>query len=148
MTSFIEPHNARTDEQKSVMTDILQANECPFCEENLTKYHKKPILRRGVHWLVTENQWPYQGSKIHLLIILLTHEVDVMSLPVGAGEELLDHLRWARGVYDMVGGAIVMRYGNPTFSGATVCHLHAQIIMPSDGQNVCVFVGGKAKPTK
>jgi dihydrofolate reductase len=33
---------------------------CPFCMENLQKNHDRPIIFDGVHWIATENQWPYR----------------------------------------------------------------------------------------
>ena len=63
----------RREDQKEVMEEIKKQGHCPFCRENLDKYHKNPILKEGKFWLLTENQWPYEKIKHQLLAIYKTH---------------------------------------------------------------------------
>ena len=34
---FVDLDNAREDEQKQVMQEIIEADHCPFCEEKILK---------------------------------------------------------------------------------------------------------------
>src|SRR5690606_32849370 len=56
---FVHMAHARGEEQAGVMQGILAAGECPFCADNLAKYHKGETLFNGDYWLLTRNQWPY-----------------------------------------------------------------------------------------
>lgn len=146
---FVDLENARLDEQKKVMQDIITADECPFCTENLRKYHKPPILREGKYWLVTTNQWPYAHTQLHLLFILKEHAVSITEIPADAGAELVEHAQWAAAEYDIPGGGLVMRFGDTAHSAGTVAHLHAQLVVPqledADFEPVRITIGKKRK---
>lgn len=129
--NFINIENARNDDQRQVMDSIATNEECPFCPENLTKYHKQEILRKGAHWLLTRNQWPYEHTDLHLLAISTYHAEHITDLRDGSFNELQKHLAWASGVFGVVSGGIAMRFGDTRNNGATVNHLHAHMIVPS-----------------
>lgn len=128
--TYVNLDNARTQEQTSVMQDIVSADHCPFCRENLEKYHKLPILKEGDFWLVTENQWPYQHTKHHFLIIYKNHITRPSELEKGAGDELIELSAWIEKEYQFPGGGLVMRFGDTDYSAGSVSHLHAQVLMP------------------
>ena len=73
MSKYINLASVRSDDQKRVMEEIALNNHCPFCTENLTKYHKKPIIKEGKYWILTDNQWPYEKTKNQLLAINKRH---------------------------------------------------------------------------
>lgn len=128
--NFIDLDNARLEEQKQVMQDIMTEGHCPFCTENLKKYHKMPILQEGEYWLVTENQWPYENTKHHFLLIYKEHAVDLAGLADEAGIELIKFVKWLEQTYQIKGGGFAMRFGDTDYSAGTVNHLHVQFIMP------------------
>lgn len=120
--------HSRTDAQKVVMQQIAEDGVCPFCQEHFLKYHPKPILKTGKYWLATENAFPYEGARVHLLFVYLEH----ITLPPSDGEqliELFDLLAWARNEYQILGGTLVMRFGENKYNGASVDHLHAHLIV-------------------
>lgn len=121
--------NARTEHQKKVMEKIKEFQECPFCEENLKKYHKEEILKRGKYWTLTKNQWPYDFTKLHLLAITRKHVENLNDLPKASFGELLELFQWAEKEYDLKHGAIGVRFGEVSNTGATVLHLHAHLIV-------------------
>lgn len=143
--TFVDIDNARMDEQRQVMNAIISNHECPFCPANLRKYHPKPILKESQHWIITENAWPYEHTKIHLLAILKSHAETLQELPAGAGEELFQLLSWVEKEYQVPGGGVAMRFGDTRYSAGTVLHLHAQFIQPDiqkpDFQPVRVKLG-------
>ena len=145
--NFIDLDNARTKQQKQVMKDIAQAEHCPFCRENLVKYHKQPILKEGKFWIVTTNQWPYEYTKHHFLLIYKSHAVNLSELSPAAGQELFELIAEIEQAYQIKGGGLAMRFGDTNYSAGTVNHLHVQLIDPDitaiDFQPVRVKLGKK-----
>jgi len=126
----VDLDNAREDEQKAVMKDILDADHCPFCIENLKKYHQPPIIRETKYWRLTKNQWPYRHTKLHLLAIYKDHVTALAELESKAGSELIELFQWVEKKYHVPGGGWAMRFGDTDYSAGTVNHLHAQFLVP------------------
>lgn len=120
--------HARTNDQKAVMRQIVQDGVCPFCQEHLLKYHSRPVLKKGGHWLVTENAFPYDGARVHLLFVYLEH----ITLPPTESNqlaELFEMVAWARKEYSILGGSLLLRFGETKYNGASVDHLHAHLVV-------------------
>lgn len=122
--------NAREGAQKQAMEQMLQVGECPFCAENLAKYHKVSNLKDGRYWLLTTNQWPYKNTKLHFLFILKYHAETLAELDPAAMTELGEMSQWLEQEYNIEGGGVIMRFGDTQFSGGTIPHLHAQLMVP------------------
>lgn len=120
--------NARHDDQREVMQESVDDGVCPFCIESLRKYHKQPILSAGEHWLVTENQWPYEYTDSHYLLIARNHIETVADLPLEAFEDLGRQVKWLVSDRDIAYGGLAMRFGDTRYTGATVSHLHAHLL--------------------
>jgi len=127
---FADVDNAREETQKQVMQEILDADHCPFCTENLATYHQQETLRETDHWLLTTNQWPYQHTQLHLLLIYKEHVTNLAGINPKAGVELLKLAQWAEREYNIPGGGLAMRFGDTDYSAGTVAHLHAQLLVP------------------
>lgn len=129
---FINPSNARSDEQLAVMEEIERQGHCPFCRENLEKYHKNPILKEGKFWLITENQWPYKGVKQQLLAIYKRHIEHLTEIDPEAGNELIVLFAEEAKKRHIVGGGVAIRFGSSEYGnyGSTVLHIHAHLIEP------------------
>lgn len=138
---YIELANVRTPEQLRTMRQIRERDHCPFCRENLPLYHHKPITWEGEFWILTDNQWPYPGKNVHKLVILKEHAKNVSELPDGAGDELVRIIEKVQKEEEVNGGGLGWRFGNPLLSGASVKHLHAQIISPQPGKSTAIYVG-------
>ena len=123
--------NARNDGQRQIMETIVDDGVCPFCLENLEKYHKQPILASGEYWLVTTNQWPYEHTEHHFLLIAKRHVQTVTDLPPGAFEELGEHIKELVRAYGLTHGGVAMRFGDIAYTGASVNHLHAHVLQAS-----------------
>ncbi len=123
----------RRDDQAKVMGEIDQAGHCPFCQENLLKYHKRPIIQKGKFWTLTENQWPYEKVKHQLLAVYNTHIEHIKDTDPEAGRELFEMFASEAKKRNMRGGGIAIRFGsNPGHGnyGNSVLHLHAHLIEP------------------
>lgn len=127
---FVDIANSRLDEQRQVMEQIIAEGHCPFCLENLTKYHKKSVIKEGKYWIVTENQWPYENVKLQLLAIYKTHTENITELDPASGAELLQFFSEIIQENHIPGGGFAMRFGDTDYSAGTVKHMHAQFIWP------------------
>jgi len=137
MCSFVNPENTahRPDQTYGkVINQIKGDNVCPFCPENLEKYHKNPILKDGNYWILTESMYPYEGAKYHLLIIHKKHIESFGEISQEAWEEIRYLTESFLREKNIPGGTLIMRFGDTTHTGATVSHLHAQLVSP-DGKN-------------
>ena len=122
---------------------------CPFCEAHLPKHHKNPILFRNAHWIVTENAWPYDGTRHQFVIINRDHIESAAELPSGGWETLGSAYRRLVEEYRLEGATLLLRSGMTDFTGASVAHLHAQLISggrrEADSELIRALVGFKAK---
>ncbi|MBI1971240.1 MAG: hypothetical protein HYS52_00095 [Candidatus Wildermuthbacteria bacterium] len=145
--TVVNLRNARKGEYRKVIEEILARGKCPFCPENF-KYHKKPILRSQGQWFLTENSWPYTNTRCHLILICKTHKERFSELTRTDFKNVVNLTNWAIEKYKISGGAVFVRFGNTNFTGASVAHLHFQIVVPKPKRNkkgterVTVPVGG------
>ncbi len=133
MSKFVFLENIRRDDQKKIMEEIAHQKHCPFCPENLLKYHKNPILKEGRYWILTDNQWPYEKVKHQLLAIYKTHIEHISEMDDEAGAELINLFKEESKKRNIPGGGIAIRFGsNPIHGtyGNSVLHIHAHLIEP------------------
>ena len=131
-SSFLNFNNARDSLQIENMKKIAREGFCPFCPEHLQKYHKPPILKKGTHWTVTPNMYPYEHTRFHFLFITHEHITDSKDLSPDMWSELHELLQWVISEYKIDCGTLLMRSGDMNKTGATVLHLHAQFVVGSD----------------
>jgi diadenosine tetraphosphate (Ap4A) HIT family hydrolase len=126
---FVEIRNAgdRSDYVR-LLKKIHQDGVCPFCPENF-KYHTKPILRNGKYWLTTENMNPYPGTTHHYLFVHKKHVEMPDRVTPAAWKELQSHIAWLISQKKLPAGGFFMRFGDTRYTGATVAHLHAQLVV-------------------
>ncbi|RJQ13849.1 HIT domain-containing protein [Candidatus Parcubacteria bacterium] len=124
---FVNLSNARDEEQKLVMANILARGICPFCPEHLPRFHKKPIIKESLRCILTENQWPYENTRVHLMIITKKHLEGLSDIDADTWREVLELAQWAEREYGIEGGGFNLRFGNTFVNGATVNHLHFQL---------------------
>lgn len=134
--------NTRTHEQRQVMFESLERDECPFCPEGLGVTHVSPVLWSGKHWYITGNDYQYKDSKgnlakKHLLLIPLHHLETLAEISPKAWEEFASVLL----LLDVKGGGLACRFGNPILSGSSIKHLHFHIISPELGGIISFPIG-------
>lgn len=144
----IRIEGVRFEEQKKVMEQITEDGVCPFCEENLPKYHKAPILFKTKNWTVTENAWPYKMTKNHFLVISRDHIDHSSKISPEAWSEISEVVSKLEKEYGLEYGTLLMRFGDMYKTGATVKHLHFQLVQsdPEDpnykeDEGLCIRVG-------
>ncbi len=128
--SFVDTNNSvsRPDGKYArVINEIAEHGVCPFCEENLSKYHKNPVEERKFWW-VTDNMYPYTPTLHHRLIIHKKHIEHYSELSSEAKAELDQIFQDEMTKQNIDGGALVMRFGTTKYTGASVIHLHCHIV--------------------
>lgn len=126
--NFVNLKNARIKEQYEVMKKVQKGNYCPFCPQYYQKAQLEPIIKQGRYWHIRKNKWPYQNTRIHLLIIHNNHIEKLSEITPEAGKELFELSQWTEKEYDISGGGLCLRFGNIEINGGTVLHLHFHII--------------------
>lgn len=121
-------------EYKRVIDEIKKDGVCPFCPEHLAKYHKNPILKEGLYWILTNNMYPYEGAKYHVLIIHKRHIETLAETVPEAWAEIKSFIEEFAKEKNIPGGSFLLRFGAAAYTGASVSHLHANFISP-DGEN-------------
>lgn len=135
----VDKRYAKSGEYKNVLETIESRGKCPFCPEHF-KYHKNPVLKKTVNWMITENSWPYKGARHHFIILGKKHKEGFANISDKDFSEIGSLVRWAIKEFKIPGGGLTMRFGDTTYTGATVVHLHAHLIVPELGAD------GKATP--
>lgn len=143
--SFLDINNSRTDEQRIAMQRIIENGYDPFLKENILKEHKNPILKEGKYWFVTENQWPYNNIRKQFLFITQMYVETLSELNGEAFQELLLLANEICNEYGIKGGALCGRFGDTKISGATVKHLHFQVIESDPEKGHVLFCIGAFK---
>jgi len=127
---FLNHENARTPEQQELMRKIEEDGVCPFCAEYFTTYHPKPVLKETEYWFVTENMSPYAGTKHHFIFVYKPAHVTRMSdLAPEAMIDLWELVAQMEKEYEIPGGAFFVRFGDSKYTGGSVAHLHAHLLM-------------------
>lgn len=127
--SYVHVRHTRTPKQQEQYEQIAREGVCPFCPEHLRRFHEKLILHETKNWLVTENDTPYEGARLHVLVISRPHRRRIKDLPMTAWAELGMIFGWIEDHYSIASGAIGMRFGDIPDNGASVDHLHAHVVV-------------------
>ncbi len=128
--------NAKSQEEIRALNQIVAEKICPFCgRDYLETEHKKPILIETEYWLVTENRWPYEGSKTHHLFIHKKHIEHLADLSQPAWQELQTLAVEVTKRFQIAGATLLMRFGDFRYTGGTVTHLHAQLVSGNPDQD-------------
>lgn len=112
------------------MQKIIDDGVCPFCKEHFEKYHPKPILKETEYWFFTENMSPYKGTKHHFIFVYKpAHVTKPSEITPEALVDLFSLVSWATEEYKIPGGSFFMRFGDTHYTGSSVEHLHAHLLM-------------------
>jgi diadenosine tetraphosphate (Ap4A) HIT family hydrolase len=128
--NLLNMQHTRTPEQLALMQKIRDDGVCPFCAENFTKYHPKPIIKETDYWFFTENMSPYVGTKYHFIFVYKPAHISTPAeISPEATLDLFSILNWAIAEYKIPGGSFFMRFGETRYNGSSVQHLHPQLLM-------------------
>lgn len=117
------------DDYADTLRMIIAKGFCPFCEENLDWYHRRPLLYKSTHWLVTRNSWPYKGTQFHVLFIARKHIERIEEMSATMLLDLQDLYKKLTEKEGIRGSTLMIRSGDTKITGATVNHLHAHVVV-------------------
>ena len=123
------PANYRWPEQLDEMLRLEAAGICLFCPEYLDGSRRMQLLHRTDHWSVTPNEFPYEGTKLHLLLVPRLHVDDLCDLPPEAQADFFTALGWAREHYAITFYGLGARNGDARFTAGTIYHLHVHLLV-------------------
>lgn len=137
MSDFVNIENTAhrpKPEYGQLIDQIKKDAICPFCPEGLAKYGKNPAIKDGKYWALSNNAYPYENSKYHILLIHKKHIESIEQISPEAWAELKELIESFKQEQGIAGGTFFMRFGNTAYTGASVKHLHANFVSP-DGED-------------
>lgn len=118
--------NARSSQQVADMKALEAVNVCLFCPEGLNLKDKR-VLHKGDYWYVTPNDFPYTGTTIHVMIVPHRHLTRIEDLYTEEFTELKEMIAWVNKEFGIKGAGLFCRYGDTTYTGATIHHFHIHV---------------------
>ncbi len=140
---YVDINNTRGEEMRKKWERIIKDSVDPFDPVHVEKYIGGEILQQGDHWYVFKNDHPYADVKHQLVIVTNEFYVTDEDLPSEVWLELQTVKRILCAKYNITGGGLIMRFGDTSFSGGSVTHLHAQLIVPEENTKVAAWFGSK-----
>ena len=123
--------HARTPEQLAEMRRLDEAGICLFCPGQLASHPRQRVLFRTGHWTATLNEFPYQGTSLHLLLVPHQHAADLLELSEEARGDFWLALATAVERLGLSHYGLGIRNGDCRFTGATIRHVHAHVLVAS-----------------
>ena len=121
--------NYRTEEQLADMLRLEADGICIFCPEHLAEDAEQRIIHRTAHWTVTPNEFPYRGTRLHLLLVPDEHASDLLDLPAETQQDFWNALGWVRSHHELSYYGLGARNGDCECTGGTIFHVHVHVIV-------------------
>jgi ATP adenylyltransferase len=121
--------NARTAEQLAEMRRLDAAGVCLFCPDGLARHARQRILYRTRHWAVTPNEFPYPGTRLHLLLVPDQHAGDLLELSDEVRQDFWTALGAVAREHQLTHYGLGVRNGDCRYTGATIAHVHAHVLV-------------------
>jgi diadenosine tetraphosphate (Ap4A) HIT family hydrolase len=131
------------------MTRLEAAGICLFCPAGLRE-SEQPILLETSHWTVTLNAYPYPGTAFHALLVPHQHASDMLDLGSAAQHDFWSALATIRERHDLTYYGLGVRNGDCRFTGGTIAHVHAHLIVadPTSATEVPVRMRFSSRPSR
>jgi len=121
--------NHRTAEQLADMEDLEARGVCLFCPDGLAQLRRQRVIWQTKYWTITPNKFPYQGTSLHMVLVPHQHAGDLLDLDDAARADFWTALAWVRDRYELSYYGLGVRNGDCRFSGATIRHVHAHVLV-------------------
>lgn len=136
---YIYPPNAREQKQLDIMIE-KEINGIDPLDPNIIE---QDILFKTNCWYVSKNRFPYESVEHQFLITSLYPVYKVEDMSKEMWSELSEIWLRLKKEYNILGGAMCFRFGNPALSGASLKRLHAHLIVPRENLKAEFKIGGK-----
>ena len=141
---FIWPPNARNQTQLDIMVEQEMNGNDPLAPDVVDQ----EILFSTNHWYVSRNRFPYEGVEYQFLIASYNQVYRIEDMSPEMWNELINIWLKLTIEYNIPGGALCFRFGDPSLSGASLTRLHSHLIMPKAGNKARFPIGGKSELKK
>ncbi|MFI7585503.1 HIT family protein [Spongisporangium articulatum] len=121
--------NARHAEQAERMRALEAAGVCLFCPEQLDAEPAAGLVASTDEWTVRRNDFPYAGTKLHLLVVPRRHVTDLVDLPDAVLAQFWPLVRSLREEFDLTYYGLGARCGDPACTGGTIAHVHVHLLV-------------------
>lgn len=120
---------SRSAKQTGQMSDLAARGICAFCPEHIHTEQREPIELQTHHWTVKKNDYPYEQTKLHLLLIPKEHVATLSELTHDALLDLPETIVKVEKQWKLKHYAVGIRSGDMHHTGGSVEHLHAHIVV-------------------
>jgi len=127
--SRVDLSNSRDPEQRQRMERLLIDNVCHFCREGFEKRHSAPIIYETDFWFIAANNYPYNGTIYHYLIIPKVHIKKYSEMTDDLSAHLTQAVYWLENHLNVSGYSIFVRSGDTRITCATLEHLHVHFVV-------------------
>jgi ATP adenylyltransferase len=121
--------NHRTEEQLRRMRWLESQGVCLFCPNGLKEYAGLSPVWQSDLWTIAPNDFPYKGTRLHLLLIPREHVLDIVDLSDAARAGFWGALTFAREWYNLDHYGLGVRNGRCESTGGTIRHLHIHMLV-------------------
>lgn len=136
---YIDPRNARSQDQLDVMLENEYAGKDPLALENVDP--EQEVVAKKKYWYVTKNRYPYADIEYQFVVFALgdIYNIDDVSPEMWAELQVI----WSelRKKYNLPGGAMCFRFGDTFRSKASIKRAHCHIIVPKEKKKVSFSIG-------
>jgi dihydrofolate reductase len=120
---------ARSVAQRQQMHELASRGICNFCQKYIRTEQKYPIELETEHWVVKKNDYPYERTSLHLMIIPKRHIKTFSELNLAEQADFGVIIARAESQWKLTSYALGMRSGDMHYNGGSVEHLHAHIVV-------------------
>lgn len=138
--------NYRTAEQLAEMERLEAAGICLFCPDGLEQHAGAAGFLRTRHWTVLPNDFPYAGTSLHLLVVPRQHAADLLDLDADVQADFFDALAAVRDKHGLSYWGLGVRNGDCRYTGATIVHVHAHVVVAAPDPAEVVRMRFSARP--
>jgi ATP adenylyltransferase len=141
-------NNARTKNQYEEMVRLEAEGVCIFCPEHVERRGGKEVFLQNDTWWLMQNDYPYAGTRRHMLLVPKQHVVSMTELSPESQQGFWDILRRTAKAWGPDYFVLASRNGSPSGTGATIMHFHMQFIVADPNSEVPVAIYASSKPSK
>ncbi len=105
---------------------------CPFCKVEMRRRRRERVEETD-NWMLIQNEFPHKGTRKMLLIVPIEHVRRLEDLADGDWAEIGLLLKACNMRFNIEGGGVMWRFGDPRFNAGTVEHLHLNVVEPKPG---------------
>lgn len=119
----------RSEAQQQAYLTTIGKGICPFCGD-MTPEIRERMIHEGTYWRAWHNPHPYTGHATHIVLAPREHWTQPSEIPTLAMVEWFELVNRLILEFDLPGGGLVMRFGDNSYKGGSIAHLHSHIQVP------------------